>query len=62
MLDNFFMLFSSFNPIICGLLLTAGITITLRHTPSQTPALRLPELAEMRRLRPTGTLREAGRQ
>jgi hypothetical protein len=62
MLNSFILLFSSFNPIICGLMLTAGIAITLRHTPSRAPSLGLSDVTELRRPQGTGSLRQVGRR
>jgi hypothetical protein len=62
MLSGLFMLFSSFNPIICGLLLTAGIVITLQRSPRQSRPLDLPRLASHRQLPPAGELHHASRQ
>jgi hypothetical protein len=62
MLDGFFMLFFSFNPIICGFLLAAGLAIALRPTPQHTRSLDLTSITPLRRWQPGAGLRQAGRR
>jgi hypothetical protein len=61
MLSGLLMLFFSFNPIICGVLLTVGISISLRHSRPAGRALDLSGMAPQGRWR-AGGLRHAGRQ
>ena len=62
MLDGLVMLFFAFNPIICGLLLAAGVAIIFRPRSAQAAPLDLTSITALRRWRAGGELRQAGRR